>query len=84
MNKIRWRMLVAIGLLLSLIPLTTTGPVWASAPQEPTSAVNLLLQDQEAPQVIQSAPIQSIVNLLLQDDDEAEKGTQVFLPLVLR
>jgi len=82
MNKIRWRILWAICLLLSAIPISTTGQVWASVSQQPTSAVNLLLQDQEESQALPSAQIQSIVTLLLQDDDEARY--QIFLPLVRR
>jgi len=82
MNKIRWRILWAICLLLSAIPISTTGQVWASVSQQPTSAVNLLLQDQEEPQAPRSVEVQSIINLLLQDDEEEQKGYQVFLPIV--
>lgn len=58
MNKIRWRILWAICLLLSAIPIATTGQVWASVSRQPQStatqiqtvqaAVNLLLDDNEA------------------------------------
>ncbi len=84
MNKIRWRILGAICLLLSLIPIATARQVWAISSQQPTGAVNLLLQADEEPQAIQSIQIQSIIELVLQDDEEGEKGYQVFLPLVRR
>lgn len=57
MNKIRWRLLGIIGLILSLIPLTTNGQVWARTPQQATNtsiqlqavplAVSLLLDEMD-------------------------------------
>lgn len=52
MNKIRWRILWALCLLLSAIPIATTGQVWASAPQQAVNAsvqaaVSLLLDDND-------------------------------------
>ncbi|MFN8492235.1 MAG: hypothetical protein U0350_31840 [Caldilineaceae bacterium] len=61
MNKIRWRILGAICLLLSLIPLIIAGTVWVSASQPATSAA------------VPMQAIQAAVGLLL-DDVQTDNG----------
>lgn len=81
MDTFRLRIMMASCLLLGLISLNTVGQVWASVRQQPTSAINLLLEELEEPQTVRSAPLQDIMNLLWQDDEEAQ-SVQLFLPLV--
>jgi len=78
MNKISVRV---VCLLLSLILFTTTRSVWASMPQKSANTANLLLQAREESQTLRSAQIQSIISLLLQDD---EGGNKLLVPLVRR
>jgi hypothetical protein len=89
MNKIRWRILGAICLLLSVMPMPAIKEAWASALQQlaPLSAqmqavqptVSLLMDDEEQTAFVPSN-MQTIIQLLLQDDEQQ----LIFLPMVHR
>jgi hypothetical protein len=94
MNRIRWWIMGAICLLLSLVPMATAGQVWASvSPQSNAvsahmqggqAAVRLLLDDDMAPPSAQLQVVQVAISLLLTDDELQTEIDKAYLPLISR
>jgi hypothetical protein len=73
MNRIRWSILGAIGVLLGAMPIATSRQVWAGISSEPQLTL------------VQSQAVQVAVSLLLNDnDDEQNQANKLYLPLITR